>query len=316
MKTRRMSKAERSSLDRISTLPQPILETILCLLPTRLAVRTSILSREWRYKWTTVPKLELYHCTLLEFCEQISDIANRKKNIGLRCKHSYDINQILLQRQGPIHELTLYLPNEHCSELDKIILHLSRNHPLKKLTLIGWDSHDEYWYELPKYIFSFHHLTHLDLRYVDLKHLPVSNGFGSLVSLFLRYIGISKKALLHLLSNCPSLKSLSLFVEDLHDDCIVNELFECLPAIEHLTTCPHVAEWRVLELVPQEPPASLIHLKYLCYGDVVCLDGRGLAFLLVLIKCSPNLEKIKIQVNVLLNMPLHGKSIQMFGWSI
>ncbi|KAJ0643533.1 putative F-box domain, leucine-rich repeat domain superfamily, F-box-like domain superfamily [Helianthus annuus] len=57
MKTRSMYKAERLSVDRISTLPQPILESILSLLPTEEAARTSILSTEWRYKWTTIPNL-------------------------------------------------------------------------------------------------------------------------------------------------------------------------------------------------------------------------------------------------------------------
>ncbi|KAK1428454.1 hypothetical protein QVD17_17289 [Tagetes erecta] len=43
--------------DMISNLPQSIIEIILCLLPTKEAARTSILSREWMYRWTTIPKL-------------------------------------------------------------------------------------------------------------------------------------------------------------------------------------------------------------------------------------------------------------------
>ncbi|KAM0058870.1 putative F-box-like domain superfamily protein [Helianthus debilis subsp. tardiflorus] len=47
--------AER--LDIITRIPQAIIETILCLLPIEGAARTSILSKEWRYRWTKIPKL-------------------------------------------------------------------------------------------------------------------------------------------------------------------------------------------------------------------------------------------------------------------
>jgi hypothetical protein len=108
-------------------------------------------------------------------------------------------------------------------------------------------------------------------------------------------------------------------------------------------------KWLVLNSVAQKLPALLFHLKYFCFEDVSFVDGYGLAFLLVLIKCSPNLEKIKLEVNsifisrillVLIIMPeytdkndklscrligimmvmrntlLYGMDIQMFGWSI
>ncbi|GJY47122.1 F-box/FBD/LRR-repeat protein-like protein [Tanacetum coccineum] len=50
-------RAKCLSLDTISNLPLPIIENILCSLPIKEAVRTSILSRNWRYNWTGIPKL-------------------------------------------------------------------------------------------------------------------------------------------------------------------------------------------------------------------------------------------------------------------
>ncbi|GJR47246.1 GEM-associated protein 2 [Tanacetum coccineum] len=44
-------------MDRISNLPLSIIETILCLLPYHDVVRTSTLSKEWRYHWTKIPKI-------------------------------------------------------------------------------------------------------------------------------------------------------------------------------------------------------------------------------------------------------------------
>lgn len=51
------AKAQRPSSDKYDNLPQNIIETILCLVPIKDAVRTSILSRSWRYNWVTIPKL-------------------------------------------------------------------------------------------------------------------------------------------------------------------------------------------------------------------------------------------------------------------
>ena len=43
--------------DLISDLPQSIIESILVQLPIRDAVRTSILSSKWRYKWASITRL-------------------------------------------------------------------------------------------------------------------------------------------------------------------------------------------------------------------------------------------------------------------
>ncbi|XVF43344.1 hypothetical protein PTKIN_Ptkin02bG0033000 [Pterospermum kingtungense] len=51
--------------DIISNLPDNITEQILARLSIRDAVRTSVLSRNWRYRWTTIPHLvfDTHHST-------------------------------------------------------------------------------------------------------------------------------------------------------------------------------------------------------------------------------------------------------------
>ncbi|KAJ0834177.1 putative F-box domain, FBD domain, F-box-like domain superfamily protein [Helianthus annuus] len=295
MKTRSMYKAERLSVDRISTLPQPILETILSLLPTEEAARTSILSREWRYKWTNIPNLrfELHART----SELTPDIESEMKYMDM-----YDVYRVLLLHQGPIHQLTLVIEDDYREhydyfELDQIILHLSRNHPVKVLALDGRDdSEDDVWYKLPESIFTLHHLTDLYLSTFDIDHPSVFNGFGGLRNLDLSYVTISTQTLLHVLSNCPSLKTLSLDIWESGDTCTMNELLKCLPVIEDLTMSGDVSEWLVIDSVPQELPTSLIHLKSLCLNQM-CLTGSfGSAFLLALIKCSPNVERMHLEM--------------------
>ncbi|CDY24450.1 BnaC05g35040D [Brassica napus] len=46
-------------VDLISTLPDVILQDILCFIPTKLAITTSLLSRRWRHVWCDIPSISL-----------------------------------------------------------------------------------------------------------------------------------------------------------------------------------------------------------------------------------------------------------------
>ncbi|KAI3686560.1 hypothetical protein L1987_80239 [Smallanthus sonchifolius] len=305
MKAKRLSKAQR--FDLITTLPQAITETILCLLPIEEAARTSILSREWRYKWTKIPKLFFCQYTVKrpsgqpdDWWKHVSALEYARRKRYMRCKLFYAIHQVLLLRQDPIHEFTLSMDaNKTDFEIDQIILHLSRNHTVKKLAFYFYDLST---YSLPLSFFSLHHLTDLDLEYCCFNHKPIFIGFGSLTRLSLNFISISRETLLHLLSNCPSLKTLCLilFEENFLGDekPSMMELFKCLPVIEHLTTWCHTIPSLVQASVPGELPATLIHLKYVYIRQMCFVDGYGLLFLAVLTKCCPNLEKIKLVIDI------------------
>ncbi|XP_076895545.1 F-box/FBD/LRR-repeat protein At1g13570-like isoform X1 [Bidens hawaiensis] len=284
-KAQGLSKAKPLPVDIITTLPRTIIETILCLVSIKEAARTSILSKEWRYKWTTIPKLV--------FCIPYGD--QMMETSKLFCA----IHQIMLLRQDHIHEftLTIYVTDDYSKfgypyyEVDQVMLHLSRDHNVNRLTL----RFDEPWksssYKLPVSFFSLHHLTDLDLSWCDIDHQPTFNGFGSLTSLSLECVGISMQTLLHLLSNSPSLKSFSLLMLAKNiigpEKSTMIELFKCLPVIEHLAIRSNI--------IP-ELPTSLIHLKSFCFEQITFLDDYGLTFLAVLIKNSPNLEKIELKV--------------------
>nr|GFC27810.1 hypothetical protein [Tanacetum cinerariifolium] len=70
-----------------------IIEIILCFLPIQEAVRTSILSREWRYRWIKIPKLEFqefkFHVSTdgaessneAADVEQMSDQSRKRKDL-------------------------------------------------------------------------------------------------------------------------------------------------------------------------------------------------------------------------------------------
>lgn len=55
-----MSSKHKDMVDMIGNLPDPILHLILCGLPTtEEVIRTSILSKRWRYMWTSVPSIDI-----------------------------------------------------------------------------------------------------------------------------------------------------------------------------------------------------------------------------------------------------------------
>ncbi|KAI3683606.1 hypothetical protein L1987_84114 [Smallanthus sonchifolius] len=159
--------AKRLGSNTINNLPPSIIETILCLVPFQEAARTSILSREWKYHWTKIPKLVFIEDVVkYEYKERFSITSQAKRKLF------YAINQVMSMHQGPINEFSLstYVKGL-CIEMDHIIDNLSRNNNLKKLTL------DMSGYWLPESFFSLHKLTDLNLHCCRLDVQPTFTGF-------------------------------------------------------------------------------------------------------------------------------------------
>jgi hypothetical protein len=83
---------------RISCLPGDVIDKIVSHLPIREAVRTSVLSNKWRYKWTTVPNLV--------FDKQCVSANSRNPFFYMR-KLSAIIDHVLLLYSGPINKFKL-----------------------------------------------------------------------------------------------------------------------------------------------------------------------------------------------------------------
>ncbi|EOA26149.1 hypothetical protein CARUB_v10019585mg [Capsella rubella] len=81
--------------DRISELPEDLLLHILSKLPTKDVIATSVLSKQWRFLWTVVPRLEF-----------VSPSKNFAQNVG-RC---------LLSHKAPVLESLHMMVEDTCDE--------------------------------------------------------------------------------------------------------------------------------------------------------------------------------------------------------
>ncbi|GKB93328.1 F-box/FBD/LRR-repeat protein-like protein [Tanacetum coccineum] len=275
-------------LDKISNLPLSIIEDILCLVPIKEAVRTSILSKDWRYNWTKIPKLAFSEKDMFD---ESSD------DDGATYVFFNAIRQVLLLHQGPMFEfiISMEYAKAKCDEIDQIIMLLARNKDtLKKLTLDLSETCDLE-LELPLSIYSLNQLSDLYISGFVFEDDSTSRGFDSLTTLYVHGETKSEVSLFNLLSNCPLLKHFELEEGDHNwdEESSIIELFKCLPAIEHLAFDSLSIE---RDRVPVELPTKLVHLKYFCLNLTILIDNFGLGQLGFVIKNSPNLEKIKLEI--------------------
>ncbi|XP_076892100.1 F-box/FBD/LRR-repeat protein At1g13570-like [Bidens hawaiensis] len=289
-------------MDMISKLPVGVTETILCFLPIQEAARTSILSREWRYRWITIPKLAFIERTFQvstdgDELSVLEQTPSKRREMAKRCKLFYAIYQVLLMHEDPIQEFTLSMEkNGSCVEIDHIILRLSKKNTVKllKLHLYGGPN----WYRLPLSFFSLHQLTDLYLNGCVLDRQPPSNVFGSLTTLDLQEIKIRDNALLRLLSSCPLLTRLTIMsdVDSVYGGgSSIADLMECIPNIEYLSVFFFI--FLCFLPLPKELPTTLVHLKCLCMELVWFSHKYVVPFLVLLLKSSPNLKKLKLELS-------------------
>ncbi|XP_058193533.1 F-box/FBD/LRR-repeat protein At1g13570-like isoform X1 [Rhododendron vialii] len=142
-----MKRNKRSTSDIISHLPSNVTGNILKGLPLRDAVRTSVLSRKWRYKWVTLPELVFNDKFFLEGWDN-----GKVKGV---------IYQVLLFHRGPLVKFNLwYRPLESCLDINNWIFVLS----MKNIQDFTFSLHGGPRHEIPCHFYSFMQLRDLDLE--------------------------------------------------------------------------------------------------------------------------------------------------------
>ncbi|XP_077223909.1 F-box/FBD/LRR-repeat protein At1g13570-like [Tasmannia lanceolata] len=306
-----MELGRASTFDVISTLPRVVIDAILVRLPFKDAVRTSILSSNWRYKWVTIP-----HIIFDWQCDPTgipSSNETLKKCVNI-------VYQVLLRHRGSIHKFKCvnYLPS--CSDFDQWILFLS-GHGIKEL-ILEFSCGDIY--KLPSYFFSCQELYNLRLQHCIFKIPQAFEGFSRLKSLYLCDVVISSDELQCLISKSPLLESLTYLdygyehtcpkinIPDLRYlylggsfevICIENTPVEelgmhkvlcCLRNVEVLRMHNQFLKFLAVGDVPEMVPNTFGHLKNLSL-DVDFENGKEILAILCLFRSSRRLEELEIR---------------------
>ncbi|XP_050224279.1 F-box/FBD/LRR-repeat protein At1g13570-like [Mercurialis annua] len=315
-----------SNLDRISDLPEDVLQNILMWLPIRDAVRTSILSSKWRNKWADVPQL-LFDTTFTAISQETQ--TN---------KHLITIYEVLLLHSGPIHTFDLSFPGlKSCPEIDRFILFLSR----KGLQDIKLCISSGYPHKLPSYLFSCLQLKYLCLSLCILTPPTTFQGFRTLIRLELLNVQLPsnfknficncwsleelmlddcsdiscleiscpKLKLLYFkgsyqtlrLRNMPHLATVSIYVTEAKSEGLkIPDLIQVLqlhnlPAVKYLSVDYYFLKNMVVHDALKRHPTALKHLKTIrtFYVSFAILEEVTSVF--HLLRSSPNLQNLQIQ---------------------
>ncbi|KAM3328236.1 hypothetical protein P3S68_032928 [Capsicum galapagoense] len=171
--------------DVLSNLPDSLINDILTRLPLRDAVRTSILSKKWRYKWCVLPQLELDQ-TLWKTREDLISPTIGFANV---------LCHLLTLHTRPITKFTL----------DEWLQHLVLKLPMDNQHKLLPNQ-----YKLPSSLFTCSQLKHLFLQQCLIHPPPLFKGFDKLISLELIEVTISSELLVSLISHSPLLDHLVL----------------------------------------------------------------------------------------------------------
>ncbi|XP_048127518.1 F-box/FBD/LRR-repeat protein At1g13570-like [Rhodamnia argentea] len=294
-----MKKRRTQESDEISELPGHITDLILSRLPIKDAVRTSILSRKWRYKWSSHSILAQYRTSVLS-------------HTGFLTKGDID-PWILHLSRGCIREIALYVCN---GEKYKIPTSLFDCRDLICLTLYGCLA------KIPSSFEGFKNLDALYLEHVELsphglealasrcpllKHLTLKNlegitqvtiearnleslyiggafldvTFGVMNSLKSVRVGFNNNIKNRQEPNNANSNNLHEFFRDIHN-------------IQILKIETYSLKYLAVAKVPQTLSYAFGHLKYLS----TCIDFNSkeeILNVMCLIRSSPQLQKVEFQ---------------------
>ncbi|PNY17087.1 F-box/FBD/LRR-repeat protein, partial [Trifolium pratense] len=256
--------------DRISCLPDLIINQILSHLSIKEAVRTSVLSSMWRNKWST--QLDLV------FDRQCVSGATSQDPSVIESKFLRIVDHVLLLHSGPINKFEVsdsgcdLIGVNSMADIDRWIRHLI-GRSIKELVLDIWF---EQRYKIPWCLFSCQSLCRLNLYCCWLKPPTTFEGFRNLKSLELERVTVAQDAFEHLISSSPLLEKLIL--TDFHGFTHIN------------IHAPNLKYIQITGDVPVELPRPCIDLRSLCLF-INFNDLKQISVALCLLKSSPKLRK-------------------------
>ncbi|KAL3634990.1 hypothetical protein CASFOL_022044 [Castilleja foliolosa] len=185
------------TVDRLSQLPQPILHNILSLLYQKDAVRTSVLSKSWRYLWHGRLNVEFHDFVI---CHDI------KKEFWSFLDKTL---QRYLDQNLPLQKFRVDIPSvADFALLQKWIPIIIMNMGVKSLNL-SFNGKD---FPLPLVVFQSESLVELHLQWLNLSTLKYTDNvmLNNLQTLHLQQLVITDEVFEKIMSGCPLIENLYL----------------------------------------------------------------------------------------------------------
>ncbi|KAJ0683275.1 putative F-box domain, FBD domain, leucine-rich repeat domain superfamily [Helianthus annuus] len=294
MENQNPRRSQTLNSDIISTLPLNIIEDILSRMPIRDALRTSLLSKKWRYTWRGMPKLTFTDDMIAMSSKRSYRQLNKYKLISA-------IFHVLLFHNGPtIVEFRCSVGELHMeSEFAQILSYLARGNTVKEFCFIS----DNRSFKLPVSFFALKGLEDVQLGNCTLEPPLTFNGFSSLTRMTFEYVEVSAQMLQRFISKCPLLRYLVLIelekgIESVPaggNNFTFVDLLQCVPLLRSFAITKHYMKYWCAGGMPHKLPTSLVHLKNL-FLDVCLVEQNEISSALSIIRSSPVLEGIIFQM--------------------
>ncbi|KAL3634987.1 hypothetical protein CASFOL_022041 [Castilleja foliolosa] len=206
------------AMDRLSQLPQPILHNILSLLSQKKAVRTSVLSKSWRYLWHSrlnVDFRDKWFARKKEF-RSFTDKTSQRYLDGKNEFWSF-LDRTLQRYLDQNLSLKKFLVDISLYKVDFVLLQkwipvVIMHMRVRTLNLIFDEISNVFPVPLPLVVFQSESIVELHLQWCDLNTLKPTDSvmLNNLQTLRLRDVHITDEIFEKLISGCPLIESLDL----------------------------------------------------------------------------------------------------------
>lgn len=242
--------------DKISGLPDCILQHILSFLPTKDAVATCILSKRWKFLWTSVPNMDFDDALLY------TNEINGWYPIEVSCFMNFVERVLLLRTASAMNKFRLSCRVCFCSSRVHAWISAAVLHNIRELDLCLFVEKP---FMLPLCVFDSKSLTVLKLEMNCVLELPTCISFPSLRILHLCLVTFLDDNSTHkLFSGCPVLQELAIL------DCEwtnLKSLVISIPTLKSLTIddLPYFGSDDMNGCQIKINAENLTHLNYIGY---------------------------------------------------
>lgn len=243
--------------DRLSDLPDSLIQDIFRFLPTRDVIRTTILSKRWKNLWTTFPWLDFNNVTMKMGSDEFRNLVDKalkswrgNKMFRLDVEFDHEVGNLLNDGTDDI-DSWLRLAVEKKVEALKLRFPLGLcHHGEKKQYLLAQD------------LYSCSSLKQLVLRSCDLEiHGHVQ--WDQLKSLMILGKSISQNAIDKVLCGSPRLEIFSLYLRNIKENLSIHS-----SSLKYLTLIPSM---EAEELRIWTPNLEYLRIGMVRHGYSKCL---------------------------------------------